>query len=251
MGVTYRPLRPRRGLRSHTAVIRQQRPWRVWVLVVALLLVGGALAAGMYEMGRRAAKPAVESVTNRSEEIAQLQQQLVDITGERDRLRATANTAGAELQMARAAQERLAQQLKTAEADVGQIKEDLGFFESMLPATGDTSGIHVRSFRVALDEAQPRAVHYRLLAMQGGSKAFVEQPDFMGELQFTISAVRDGKPLALTLPQPGDPPLPKVRLTHYQRIEGDLMVPQGVEVRAVMVRIVQNGQVRATQSATP
>jgi hypothetical protein len=180
-----------------------------------------------------------------------LQQQLVDITGERDRLRATANTAGAELQMARAAQERLAQQLKTAEADVGQLKEDLGFFESLLPATGDTSGIHVRSFRVALDEAQPRAVHYRLLAMQGGSKAFVEQPDFMGELQFTISAVRDGKPLALTLPQPGDPPLPKVRLTHYQRIEGDLMVPQGAEVRAVMVRIVQNGQVRATQSATP
>jgi hypothetical protein len=42
-----------------------------------------------------------------------------------------------------------------------------------------------------------------------------------------------------------------VRLTHYQRIEGDLMVPQGAEVRAVMVRIVQNGQVRATQSATP
>ncbi|EKZ98730.1 putative DNA binding transmembrane protein [Cupriavidus sp. HMR-1] len=251
MGLTYRPLRPRRGLRSHTAVIRQQRPWRVWVLVVALLLVGGALAAGMYEMGRRAGKPAAKSVTNRSEEIARLQQQLVDITGERDRLRATANTAGAELQMARAAQERLAQQLKTAEADVGQLKEDLGFFESLLPASGDTSGIHVRSFRVALDEAQPRAVHYRLLAMQGGSKAFVEQPDFMGELQFTISAVRDGKPLALTLPQPGDPPLPKVRLTHYQRIEGDLMVPQGVEVRAVMVRIVQNGQVRATQSATP
>jgi hypothetical protein len=124
----------------------------------------------MYEMGRRAAKPAVRRVTDGSEDVAQLQQQLVDITGERDRLRATANTAGAELQMARAAQERLAQQLKTAEADVGQLKEDLGFFESLLPATGDTSGIHVRSFRVALDEAQPRAVHYRLLAMQVGRR---------------------------------------------------------------------------------
>jgi hypothetical protein len=206
MGVTYRPLRPRRGLRSHTAVIRQQRPWRVWVLVVALLLVGVRWRRGCMKW---AAAPPPAVGPSRMAEDAQLQQQLVDITGERDRLRATANTAGAELQMARAAQERLAQQLKTAEADVGQLKEDLGFFESLLPATGDTSGIHVRSFRVALDEAQPRAVHYRLLAMQGGSKAFVEQPDFMGELQFTISAVRDGKPLTLTLPQPGDPPLPK------------------------------------------
>jgi hypothetical protein len=173
------------------------------------------------------------------------------VTAERDRLRVTANTAEAELQMSHAAQERLVQQLKAAEADAVQLNEDLGFFESLLPATGDTSAIHVRSFRVTLDEAQARAVHYRLLAMQGGSKAFVEQSEFRGDLQFTISAIRGGKPLTLTLPQPGAPPLPAVRLTHYQHIEGDLAIPQDAEVRAVSARIVQNGQVRATQSATP
>ena len=252
MGLKYRPLRPRRGLRLPAAVIRAHRPWRTRALaLLASVLVGGALAAWTYDAGRRSVAPAAGSGTDQAEEVARLRQQLADVTTERDRLRATANTAEAELQMSRAAQERLAQQLKGAEADAGQLKEDLGFFESLLPATGDTSGIHVRSFRVTLDEARPRAVHYRLLAMQGGSKAFVDQSEFKGDLQFTISAIRGGKPLTLILPQPGDSRLPAVRLRHYQRIEGDLAIPQDAEVRAVSVRIVQNGQVRATQSATP
>jgi len=239
-------------LRLPASVIRAHRPWRTLLLALLVsVLVGGVLAAGAYDAGRRSVGPVTVPLADSAEAAAQLRQQLADLTAERDRLRATANTAEAELQMSRAAQERLAQQFKAAEAETGQLKEDLGFFESLLPATGDTSGIHVRSFRVSLDQAQPRAVHYRLLAMQGGSKAFVEQSEFKGELQFTVSAIRGGKPLTLALPQPGDPPLPAVRLTHYQRLEGDLRIPQDAEVRSVSVRIVQNGQVRATQSATP
>lgn len=223
----------------------------MWLTAALLLMaIGTAVAAWGYYAGRHPADPQAASgdlaVAN-----AALRQQLAEVSAERDTLRATANTAEAQLEMARAAQAGLAQQMKSAEADVVQLKEDLGFFESLLPATGDTSGIHVRSFRVSMEDAQPHAVHYRLLVMQGGSKAFVEQPEFQGELQFTISATKGGKPLTLSLPQSGESPLPTVRLTHYQRIEGDLPIPQDAEVRAVSVRIIQRGQVRATQSATP
>ncbi len=211
---------------------------------------GIVMAVWAYDAGRRSTGPhAIDGDVAAAN--AQLQQQLAQALTERDGLRASADTAEAQLQMARAAQDRLAQQVKSAETDVAQLKEDLGFFESLLPASGDVSGIHVRSFRVSVEEATPNALHYRLLVMQGGSKAFVEQAEFRGDLQFTISAIRAGKPLTLTLPQPNHPPLPAVRLTHYQRIEGDLAVPQDVEVRAVSVRVVQGGQVRATQSATP
>lgn len=252
MGLKYRPLRPRRGLRSARAVVRVHRPWRLWLtaaLVPTLMaVVGIALAIWAYGTGRHAAEAQPEDLLADN---AQLRRQLAEVSVERDGLRISANTAEAQLQMARAAQDGLAQQLKSAETDVAQLKEDLGFFESLLPATGDTSGIHVRSFRVGMDEAQPRAVHYRLLVMQGGSRAFVEQPEFRGELQFTISAIRGGKPLTLSLPQASDARPPAVRLTHYQRIEGDLAIPHDAEVRGVSVRIVKGGQVHATQSATP
>lgn len=250
MELRYRPLRPSRGLRSARAIVRTHRPWRSWLaMVVIVAVVSGALAAWAYQAGRQAAAPGGVDA-NLADAHARLQQQLAAVAAERDSLRQSANTAEAQLQMARAAHERMAVQVKSAEAEVAQLKEDLGFFESLLPATGDTSGIHVRSFRVSLDEAQPHAVHYRLLVMQG-SRAFVAQQEFRGELQFTISGNRHGKPLTLTVPQPGNPALPTVRLTHYQRIEGDLPIPPDAEVRAVSVRIVQGGQVRASQSATP
>ncbi|PLQ02311.1 DUF6776 family protein [Cupriavidus pauculus] len=251
MGVKYRPLRPRGRLRAGRAIVRTYRPWRSWLFVAVLVGVVGAVAGvAAYEAGRRSAAPRgtdADLVAAHD----RLRQQFADVSTERDSLRQSANTAEAQLKMAHTAHERMAEQVKSAQAEVAQLKEDLGFFESLLPATGDTSGIHVRSFRVALDETQPRALHYRLLIMQGGSKAFVEQPEFKGDVQFTISANRHDKPLTLTLPQPGDAPLPAIRLTHYQRIEGDLAIPQDAEVRAVSVRIVQNGQVRTTQTATP
>ncbi|WP_225934342.1 MULTISPECIES: DUF6776 family protein [unclassified Cupriavidus] len=221
------------------------------MLVGVLASVVGAVAGvSGFEVGRHSAAPhgVGADLASAHEELGR---RLAEVSAERDSLRQSANTAEAQLQMARTAQAHMAEQVKAAEAEVAQLKEDLGFFESLLPATADTSGIHVRSFRVALDEAQPRALHYRLLVMQGGSKAFVAQPEFRGEVQFTISGNRHGKPLTLVLPQSGDAPLPAVRLTHYQRIEGDLAIPQDAEVRAVSVRIVQNGQVRTTQTATP
>lgn len=251
MGLKYRPLRPSGRLRSARAIVRMHRPWRTWFSVAALAgVIGVVVAVAGYEAGRRTAphQPAdSEPVASHT----QLQSQFAAVSAERDSLRLSANTAEAQLQMAQAAQERMAEQVKSAEAEVAQLKEDLGFFESLLPATGDTSGIHVRSFRVAMDEGQPNALHYRLLVMQGGSKAFVAQPEFKGEVQFTISANRHGKPLTILLPQTGDAPLPAIRLKHYQRIEGDLAIPRDAEVRAVSVRIVQNNVVRATQTATP
>ncbi|CAG9169982.1 DUF6776 family protein [Cupriavidus pampae] len=251
----YRPLRPRRGLRGSRAVIRAHRSWRSWMMgAVLLLAIGVGLAVWAYDAGQRGTQgPSVGGAVTPEPAVqdAELRDALKAVTGERDRLRAGADTAEAELRMARAAQERLAEQLKAAEAESAQLKEDLGFFETLLPATGDTSGVHVRSFRVTRDETQPHALHYRLLVMQGGSRAFVPQPEFQGNLEFTITALRAGKPLTVTAPQSGGPSLPQVRFQHYQRIEGDLAVPPDAEIRAVAVRVVQNGQVRAAQSVSP
>lgn len=251
MGLKYRPLRPRRGLRAAGAVVRTYRPWRVWAVVLVVAAAVGLAGAWALDAMRPRPTHDVAPDPGLAAANAALREELAEVTAERDRLRANAKTPEARLEMARAERERLVEQLKAAEAEAGQLKEDLGFFESLLPATAGSAGIHVRSFRVSLDESQPQVMHYRLLVMQGGSKAFIAQPEFRGGLQFTISAVRAGQPLTIMVPGPTDAPLPAVRLTHYQRLEGDLAIPRDAEIRAVTVRIVQNGQVRATQSATP
>ncbi len=247
----YRLLRPRRGLLSQRLAVRTHLPWPLRVLGAVLVLVLVAGAAGWaYDAGRRLTGAVPDMAATKAEN-ATLREQAVAMAAQRDRLQAVANTAEAQLQMARGAQEGLAQQLKSAEAEVAQLKEDLAFFESLLPAGGNTSGIHVRSFRVSLDETDALKMHYRLLIMQGGSKAFSSLAEFRGEVQLVVSLMQGGKPVALTVPEAATNPLPGVRLTHYQRIEGAFALPAGATVRAVTVRILQNGQLRATQTAMP
>ncbi|EHP44428.1 putative DNA binding transmembrane protein [Cupriavidus basilensis OR16] len=65
------------------------------------------------------------------------------------------------------------------------------------------------------------------------------------------SLMRDGKPVTSSLPESGAGPLPGLRVTHDQRIEGTFALPAGATVRAGTVRILQNGQLRATQTAMP
>ena len=244
----YRLLRPRRSSLSRRLAVRSHLPWPMRALAAVLVVVVGALVAGWaYDAGRRLTGAAPDITA----ENAALRQQVASMAAQRERLQAVANTAEAQLQMARAAQEGLAQQLKAAEGEVAQVKEDLAFFESLLPASGNTSGIHVRSFRVSLDEADALKMHYRLLIMQGGSKAFSSLPEFRGELQLVVSLMRDGNPVTLSLPEAGTSALPGLRLTHYQRIEGAFALPAGAVARAVTVRILQNGQLRATQTAMP
>ena len=247
----YRVLRPRRGSLSGSLAVRSHLPWPLRVLgaaavLVVVLVVVVVAARWAYDAGRRLA-----GAPDRTAENKALREQVAAMTAQQERLQAVANTAEAQLQMARSAQEALAGQLKTAEGEVAQLKEDLAFFEGLLPASGNTSGIHVRSFRVGLDEAGPLKMHYRLLIMQGGSKAFSSLPEFRGELQLVVSLMRDGKPVTLSLPENGAGSLPGLRVTHYQRIEGAFALPAGATVRAVTVRILQNGQLRATQTAMP
>jgi hypothetical protein len=203
-------------------------------LVVGVIFL--AYQAGLQRAAPSAAQPDVQA-------------RLEAVSAERDALRAGASTAEAKLRMASAAQERMAQQLRAAQEEAGQLKEDLAFFEALLPADNHKGGIHIRSFRVEAGTADTQRLQYRLLLMQGGARAFAEPAEFRGELEFVIAMVRDGKPATLTVPvarQSG----PALRVRHYQRLEGELEIPPGADVRQVTLRVMQNGALRATQSAT-
>ncbi|CAG9183536.1 hypothetical protein LMG23992_05016 [Cupriavidus laharis] len=209
-------------------------------MALAASLVVGAVFLG-YQAGLQQAVP----VASQPEVLARLEA----VSAERDALRAGASTAESRLRMASAAQERMAQQLRAAQEEAGQLKEDLAFFEALLPADNHKGGIHIRSFRVEAGMADTQRLQYRLLLMQGGARAFAEPAEFRGELEFVVAMVRKGKPATLTVPaarQAGT----ALRVRHYQRLEGELDIPPGADVRHVTVRVMQNGTLRAKQSAT-
>ena len=116
-------------------------------------------------------------------------------------------------------------------------KADLGFFERLLPASGE--GLAVRALQAEL--VQPGQLRYQLLVMQSG-KAPAE---FKGRYEVQASGTLDGKPWTLALPAGPQP----ISLRQYARVEGRLDHPPGAVVKTVQVRVTDNnGGVRASQT---
>jgi len=84
------------------------------------------------------------------------------------------------------------------------------------------------------------------LVMQGGKNV----QDFVGELQFLLTIIENGKTVTLTLPEIKNDGATRLKLSfkYYQRLEGSLNVPEGAVVKTLQARILDKGQLRTFQS---
>ncbi|GIZ52893.1 hypothetical protein NCCP691_29070 [Noviherbaspirillum aridicola] len=176
---------------------------------------------------------------------AELREQLDALTAERDKLSTLANAAESQLNMEKAAQKQLAAQLKTLETENARLKEDLAFFESLLPNAAGPQGVAIR--RLKVDHIAPNQLRYRVLIMQGGAASQL----FSGNLQLLVSTVQEGRNAMMTFPDRSPAEQQKYALSfrHYQRVEGVITLPEGVTARSVQARVLEKGQLRAQLSA--
>jgi hypothetical protein len=223
--------------------IKSRLPWPLRLVYVAVALgLGGAIAMWTFDLGR--------SFTGfipgaSREQLAGFKEQLDKITAERDQFSTTVNAAESQLNIERSAQRQMAAQVKTLETENIRLKEDLAFFESLLPADTGAQGVSIR--RLKAEIVAPNQLRYRLLVMQGGKG----DRDFVGNLQLTVTVLQGGNSAMMVFPDANSGQADKFKLSfkHYQRVEGVLMLPEGVSMKAVQARIMDKGQVRAQQSA--
>lgn len=171
--------------------------WRIaiGVGVVAASVAAGALLVrfGVVGSPRVAADPAAARAVDENRALR----------AERDALRQSQGAVtDSGLVMERATIAELGQQISRLEADNARLKEDVAFFEA---ATADrapgraidaASGIAIRRFQMTQDP-QSGVWRYRVLLTQD-SRATRE---FVGRLQFAITALQDGAPVAIAWPR--------------------------------------------------
>ncbi len=224
--------------------VRSQLPLPLRALLGFLFLaLAAAVGVGLYEYGRDLAGPDRKELATGLE---RAQSQVRELRAERDRFAATATALESQIKIERAAQQQLAQQVGELEADRNKLRDDLAFFETLLPTKPGAQGILIRSFRMQADET-PTQMRYRLLVQQAGKP----DRDFVGAVQMQVSLVQNGHPLTLQLPDPAVPEMARsleLSFRHYQRLEGAFTVPAGAVARSVLVRIVSSGQTKAQQS---
>ncbi|HTT11120.1 MAG TPA: DUF6776 family protein [Burkholderiaceae bacterium] len=233
--------RRKMGVSASRVTVRTRLPWHIRALF--FLIAGGiATAAGVaiYEYGKMFAGPGRRELTLENQT---LQDQLRDIKAERDRFQAVATTYESQMKVEHAAQRQLAEQVSSLEAETAKLREDLSFFESLLPAPSDAKGVLIRSFRLQ-PEGEPNQMRYRLLVQQSGKP----DRDFNGEVELQVSFTQNGQPFTMQVPDPATPrDAIELSFRHYQRIEGTFMLPEGAVARSVLVRIVAGGQAQTQQ----
>lgn len=230
----FRLFRRRLTISSPRMAIRTSLPWPLrWALGAMMLGFSAAIALWTFELGVSIAgldKDAKLELTRLREEVAALRT-------ERDKSQSIANISGSLLTTEKAAQDKMVAQIRQLEADNRLLRDDLGFFEKLLPAGGAESAA-IRGLQAeALTDMQ---VKWQVLVIQPVKNA----PVFNGKLELTFSGTLAGKPWTTSLP--GGAQL--LQFKQYRRIEGVLDLPPLAVVKTVTAKVVEGTAVRSVQT---
>jgi hypothetical protein len=249
MAGRFRKLRQRFGIAAPTVAVRTQVPWYLrWLGLAVMLAFSAALAAWMYDAGRRFAgfdRSEVEQEMNSARvELAKLREEL-------QRLRAVANSSDSKVSIERTAQQKLAQQIRGLEQENARLREELAIFESMLAtdATG-AAPLSVLRFKVEPD-VLPGEFRYRVLLLASGQRRGKE---FQGRMELVVGLTEEGRSAMITVPGTGDAEAGNFKLgfKHFQRIDGIFRVNPKAKLASVQLRVYETGSAepKVTQNAT-
>ena len=214
--------------------VRSALPWPVrWMMGAVMLGFSAAIALWAFEFGKTIAG----LDTNAQDELKKLRAEVIELRNDREKAQAVANTSGSLLTAEKAAQEKMAIQIKQLESDNRLMRDDLGFFEKLLPA-GGTDGTTIRGLQAEL--LSPTQLKWQVLVIQSVKNA----PDFNGKLDMTINGTLTGKPWTVNLPGGAQ----ALQFRQYRRIEGVLDLPPQTVVKTVTAKVVEGTVTRSVQT---
>lgn len=223
--------------------VRSAMPWPVrWVVLAVVAGFCAAIALWSFEFGKEIAgldRGTKEQLFQVRSENAVLQSQLQKLTDERNKAQSVANTADTVLTAERATHEKLAEVNRLLQAENQQLKDDLGFFEQLMPVSGgSTAFLSIRGMQA---EVLPSGeLQWQVLVVQTGKNP----AEFDGQLELTFSGVAGDKPWVGVLPD-GSVAL---KVKQYGRLKGVYSLPPQTVVKSVTAKVLQGSTVRAVQT---
>ena len=178
----FRLLRRRLTISTPRMAVRSAMPWPLrWVLLALVFGFCAAVALWAFETGKNIA--GLDRHTR--EELAALRQQVAQMQDERDKAQSIANTSGSLLTAERATQERLLAQIHQLELDNRSLRDDLGFFEKLIPANS-VEDVAIRGLQAEIVASQQ--LRWQVLVIQPVKSG----PEFKGRLELVLSGTQAG-----------------------------------------------------------
>ena len=232
----FRLLRRRLTISAPRMSVRSAMPWPVrWLVLAVVFGFCAAVALWAFEFGRSIA--GLDAVSR--EELQRLQSEVDRLREENLQHQAVANTSGSMLVAERTALEQLTARLRQAEAENRALREDLGFFEKLIPANAGGGSIAIRGLQAEL--LADTHLRWQVLLMRPVKNA----PEFKGRLELVVAGTRDGKSWSQTLGGEGQ----ALQLRQYRRMEGVVDLPLRTVVKTITARVLEGAVVHASQTA--
>jgi hypothetical protein len=226
----FRLWRRRLSVSAPRLAIRSSTPWPLrWLVAAVVLGFSGALALWAFEFGKEIAG----LDRNAKQELESLRSEAGQLRSDLSRAQLIANTSESLLTAEKAVQGQLTLQIRQLEADNLSLRSDLGFFERLIPGSGD-GDLNIRGLQV--ERLSPDQYKWQVLLIQAAKNA----PDFKGSLEITFSGTESGKPW---VKRQADEPQ-NVLIKGYLRQEGLLDVSPQVVVKTVTAKIYQGREVK-------
>ena len=230
----FKLLRRRLTISAPRVAVRSALPWPLrWAVAAIVFGFCAAIALWAFEFGKGIAGLDAGA----REDLTRLRQEVGRLRDERDRAQSVANTAGSLLTSEKAAQEQLVTQIKRLEAENRELRDNLGFFEKLLP-TAATDGVVIRGLQAELLAGSQ--LKWQVLIMQPAARA----TEFTGRLEITVDGLQNGKPWTTVLPGG----LQALQLRQYRRLEGLIDVPAQTVVKTVTAKVFEGNNIRAVQT---
>ena len=230
----FRLLRRRLTVSAPRMAVRSALPWPFrWAILAVVFGFCAAIGLWAFEFGKVIAGVDGDS----QDDILILRSELAKAIEERDQAQMVANTSQTLLTAGQAAQEQLIARGRQLELDILSLRDDLGFFEKLIPMTG-VEGIAVRGLQAEVGE--DRRLKWRILLIQPQKSA----SEFRGDLEIKVAGLLNGRPWQMP---PDEAPL-EIRFTQFGRFQGFVDLPPQVVVKNVSVRIMGGSKVKAVES---
>jgi hypothetical protein len=221
--------------------VRSALPWPFrWAVLAIVFGFCAAIGLWAFEFGKDIAgleAGSREQVLQLRGQVTALQAELSKTQEERDQAQSVANTAGTLVTAEKASKEQLVLQVKQFEAENRRLRDDLGFFEKLIPSTG-TGSVAIRGLQA--ERQGGSAVRWQVLVIQANRNA----AEFSGTLDITFAGQQNGRPWSSALP--GGPQA--ITLKQYGRLEGVFELPPNVVLKSVSAKVLQGNEPKSTQT---
>lgn len=230
----FRLLRRRLTISAPRMAVRSSLAWPFrWIMLAVAFGFCAAIAMWAFELGRDIAG------LDRwdKEELARLRQEVQQLKEANDKALSIANTSGSLLTAEKAAQERLIAQVRQLQADNQALRDDLGFFEKLIPTSGSET-VAIRGLHAVL--ITPTQLKWQILVVQAAKNP----SEFSGKVELTVSGLLGGKPWSMPMPEGAQP----IQVRQYRRVEGLLTLPPQAVIKSVSAKLTEGSATRAVQT---